>query len=187
VVPLHHPAHAELRHFWHTQTGAIAAPFVPVFLGIHGLPEEFGHHRYLSEGEAARFMDMRHALRGRPDSLSPIPQGIESTKSAFYVFKRLMYLMLQHHETYLPEVLPVWEAEEARLAGDLAKVLASASALAGKGEMELARFVLDYFTRTELLNGLRMAEQLAGGIEARTRAQFGFSADPTPKSAPQIW
>ncbi|MDP4823194.1 MAG: C69 family dipeptidase [Aestuariivirgaceae bacterium] len=187
VVPLHHPAHAELRYLWHTQTGAIAAPFVPVFLGVHGVPEEFAHHRYLTESEAGRFMDMRHALRGRPDALSSVPQGIESTRSAFYVFKRLMYLMLQHHEDYLPEVLPVWEAEEARLSGQLSCVLAAARLLADRGETELARFGLDYFTRTELLNGLRMAEQLADGLEARTRARFGFSADPVPQSAPQIW
>ncbi len=187
VVPLYTPRHAELRHLWHTQTGAIAAVFVPVFMGVHQLPEEFAQHRYLSEGEAARFMDMRHYLRGRVNSLSPIAQGIESTQSAFYVGKRLMYLMLQHQETYVPEVLAVWEAQEARLASQLDGVLRAAEILADAGEVGLARASLDYFTRTELLAGLRMAEQLAEGLEARTRAQFGFSTDPTPKSAPQIW
>jgi hypothetical protein len=132
-------------------------------------------------------MDMRHYLRGRVNSLSPIAQGIESTQSAFYVGKRLMYLMLQHHETYVPEVLAVWEAQEARLASQLDGVLRAAEILADAGEVGLARASLDYFTRTELLAGLRMAEQLSEGLEARTRARFGFSTELRPKSAPQIW
>ena len=41
VVPLHHPRHDALRLLWHTQIGAIAAPFVPVWLGVTQVPEEF--------------------------------------------------------------------------------------------------------------------------------------------------
>src|SRR5262249_40783369 len=50
VVPLVHPRHAALRHLWHTQIGAIAAPFVPVFMGVRDVPEEYRQHRYLTAG-----------------------------------------------------------------------------------------------------------------------------------------
>ncbi len=60
VVPLHHPDHTALRHLWHTQIGSIAAPFVPVFMGVREVPEEFRQHRYLTTGEDARFIDLRH-------------------------------------------------------------------------------------------------------------------------------
>ena len=45
---------------------------------MRAVPEEFRQHRYLTSGEAARFMDLRHARNGRPDSLSAVPQGIDA-------------------------------------------------------------------------------------------------------------
>src|SRR5690349_17512644 len=107
VVPLITPRHAELRHLWHTQIGAIAAPFSPVFMAMREVPEEYRQHRYLTAGEDSRFVDRRHEA-----TVSCIPQGIESTRSAAYAGKRLLYLILQHVERFLPEVTALWEAME---------------------------------------------------------------------------
>ena len=45
----------------------------------------------------------------------------------------------------------------------------------------------DGYCRTELLASLERTEIMAHSLEARTRALFGISSDPVPKSAQQIW
>ena len=187
VVPLHHPGYSELRVLWHTQIGSIAAPFVPVFLGVHGIPPEFKQHRYLSVGESSRFMDNRHAQEGEPKSLSIVPQGIESTRSATQVFKRLLYLMLQHQDRFLPEVTEVWQAIEIKLIESCGDVISVAEILLQQGRSDLARNHLDYFTNSELIKALNLAEVLSRSIEARTRAIYGISEDIEHQSADQIW
>lgn len=187
VVPLFHPKHHELRHLWHTQIGAIAAPFVPVFMGMREVPEEFRQHRYLSAGESARFEDLRYAREDNRDTASQIPQGIESTQSATRVFKRLLYLILQHEAEFLPEVTRVWQATEQRLAALQPRVTHAAEILLDAGEADLARDHLTYFSRTELIRALQLGQSLAAGLEARTRAIYGISSDAEPLSPQQIW
>lgn len=186
VVKLDHPAHTQMRCLWHTQTGAIAAPFVPVFMGAQSVPEEYRMHRYLTVGESARFEDVRKA-DGDPDTVSHVPQGVEATRSAARVFKRLMYLVLQHHETYLPEVMAIWEAVEDRLLARHDKVLKTAQVLLDAGEAALAEDYLTDYAHGELMKALELGETLAAGLEARTRALHGISDDPTPRVAEQIW
>jgi len=187
LVPLQHPAHPEMRSLWHTQTGAHAAPFVPIFMGVQEVPEEFRQHRYLSAGESARFLDTRHARNGQPDTVSQIAQGIESTRSACTVFKRLMQLVAQHSADFLPEVTAVWEAVEERLLAAQPGVLATAATLLDAGRADLAATFLTYYTRTELLAALELGETLAHSLEARTRALHGIRHELQPLSAPQIW
>jgi hypothetical protein len=187
VVPLHHPKHDALRHLWHTQIGAIAAPFVPVFMGVHAVPEEYRAHRYLTAGEDSRFMDMRHVRRGNPNALAQIAQGIESTRSAAQVFKRLLYLVLQHEAEFLPEVTATWEAVERHLRQRQPDILRIAEILLDAGETELAAVHLTYYCGTELLKALDLGETLAASIEARTRMRFGISTDPEPHTPQQIW
>ena len=186
VVPLFHPAHDALRVLWHTQIGSIAASFVPVFLGIDSVPEEFRQHRYLTAGESSRFMDIRK-LDDAPDSVSSVPQGIESTRSATAVFKRLLYLTLQHEEKFLPEITEVWEAVESRLVAEHADITKTAATLLDAGEEGLAARYLTYYSHTELLAALNLADALAQGIEARARALYGINDDLVHKSSDQVW
>jgi dipeptidase len=187
VVPLAAPAHRALRVLWHTQVGAVAAPFVPVFMGVVEVPEEYRVHRYLTAGEEARFLDTRHAGKGRLDTVSLVPQGIESTRSAGEAGKRLLNLLFQHHEAFLPEAVALWEAIEAGLIRSQADIARSAAVLLQAGEAELAGRLLTYFTDTELRRALDVVEQLAQSLELRTRYLFGFRTDPVPLSPPQIW
>lgn len=187
VVALQHPPHGALRALWHTPVGAIAAPFVPVFMGMRAVPEEYRQHRYLSAGESSRFMDSRHARNGNPASLSSVPQGVESTRSAVALYKRLLYLVLQHAELFLPEVTTLWEAVERRLLDAHAGVIETAATLLAAGKDDLAADYLDYYCGSEMRKALDLADTLAQSLEARTRAQFGFSSDPEPRSADQLW
>jgi hypothetical protein len=187
IVPLRRPSDPALYHLWHTQIGAIAAPFVPVFMAIEEVPEEYRQHRYLTAGESSRFLDLRHARKGDPDSASQVPQGIESTRSAAAVFKRLFNLVIQQHEVFLPEVTALWQAVERHLLMAHPGILDTAETLLKAGKADRAADYLTYYCRTELLAALDLAEKLAQSLEARTRLQFGFSDHPEPRSAEQIW
>jgi hypothetical protein len=187
VVPLAQPGHDALRMLWHTQVGAVAAPFVPVFMAMRAVPEEYRQHRYLSDGEAARFLDSRHAINGRADTVSRVPQGVESTRSASEIGKRLLNLVFQHHEAFLLEVTSVWEAVESRLTAEQARIAKSAGILLDAGETDLAAELLTYYSTTELRRVLQLAESLVNGLEVRTRALHGFSTDAAPRSPPQTW
>lgn len=182
VVPLPDHSPAQLRTLWHTQTGAIAAPFVPVFLGITDIPVEFKQHRYLTVGESDRFIDAR-----KPDQLSDIALGVESTRSAFRSFKRLLYLVLAHHERFLPEVTEVWEAIEAKLLAAQPDIIKTATVLMDAGEEALAiRYLTDY-TSSELMRSLELAEVLAASIEARTKILYGIDESSMLGGPEQIW
>ncbi|WP_411037507.1 C69 family dipeptidase [Shinella sp. BYT-45] len=183
VVPLLDTAYAELRTVWHTQIGAVAAPFVPVFMGVSEVPAEFRLHRYLTEGEAERFLDDHFS----DEKVSIVPQGIEATRSATYVFKRLLNLVFQHSEQFLPEVTAFWEACESRLLAATADVLRTARLLLDAGEPALAARWLTYFTSTELVKALDSAEQLAAALDIRTRALHGIGCSTKPAAPEQVW
>ncbi len=182
VIPLVPRTHDELAVLWHTQIGSVAAPFVPVYIGVRDIPEEFKQHRYLTAGESERFMDVRD-----PASISIVPQAIESTRSAAAIFKRLLYLVLQHHETYIPEVTAVWEGVERQLLAANLSVTTAAGVLISSGERDLAIDYLTYFSKTELLRALDLAETLAWAFEARTRALYGIKPEAMPEGPEQIW
>lgn len=186
VVPLIHPPHAALRHLWHTPTAALAAPFTPVFLGATEVLPEYRQHRYLTAGESARFVDLRHAEKGR-DDVSRVPQGVEATRSAVQAGKRLLYLVQRHSELFLPEIAALWEAVERRHIAAQPGVFDIAATLLAAGKQERAAEYLTYYLRTELAAALDLVETMVASLEARARALFGLSDDPTPKSPPQIW
>lgn len=185
IVPLIATEHDQLRIMWHAHIGAIAAPFVPIFLGIDTIPEEFRSHRYLADFESSRLMETTNAIG--TEGRSAIPQGIESTRSATYVFKRLQYLVLQHHELFLAEVTSIWTAMEQSLIEQCEDFRHLAEVLLRSENDALAARTLTYFCRTELVNALEVAEKLAQSLEIRTRVLFGIDAAAVPRSPQKLW
>ena len=161
VAPLRKTSHPELGVLWVAATTPAAAPFIPYHLGVTDVPPELQRHRYLTEGEASRFMDREW-------------QGIESTRYAFGVFKRLFYLASEHREEFLPEVTAALVAFESGLSGGLPVVERTAFKLFEAGEPELARSHLTYHSSTEAMNGLQLGDALSASIEARTKLKFGI-------------
>jgi dipeptidase len=168
VAHLRGGVHKELGILWVAATSSMTAPFIPYHLAVRDVPPEFKRHRYLTEGEAARFME-------------PSERGLESTRYAFQVFKRLFYLVDEHRPEYLSEVTEALEAFEAGLIARQPTVERTAEALFKAGEPELARDYLTYYSNTEAMNGLRLGEALADSIEARTKVRFGIR---TPNEKP---
>lgn len=192
IVPLDAPAHPGLRLMWHCPTGALAAPFAPVFLGQTGVPAEFGPHRYLTAGEAHRFMDMRKEASGG-DAISLVPQAHEARRSAVHEAKRLMYLLQIAGEDDLARLSRAFVGREATLALQTARMLALAQALVLTGKAAEALDLLGYFSQTELLAGHRMVMALAAGLEAemaalgRLQQHEGFGPGQRHKGFAQLW
>jgi dipeptidase len=170
VAHLRKMQRAELGVLWVAATTSVTAPFVPFRLGVTDVPPEFKRHRYLSAGEAERYMDKAW-------------QGVESTQYAFQVFKRLFYLTSEHQDKFLPEVTASLTSFEAGLIAAQPAVERTALKLYEAGEPELASTYLTYYSNTEAMNGLRLAEALSSSIEARTKLQFGIR-QPQTSAAP---
>ena len=186
VVPLVHPRHDAMRMMWHAPVGPVTAPLVPVFLGMTGVPLEYGAHRYLTTGESARFLDPRHASRD-PDTVSHVSQGAEVTRSAVAVHKRLMHLAFQMPEPLLPETFAHWRRHEGSLAAELPDVLRSAEILLDAGEPRLAARLLTAQSHAWLAAALADAEALTAAAEARVRTQGALNLTPDPMRPDQIW
>lgn len=161
VAHLRKGVHKELGVLWVAGASPLTAPFTPFHLGVTDVPPEFKRHRYLTAGEADRFQDLDQ-------------QGLESTRFAFRTYKRLFYLTKEHEKKFLPEVTEALEAFEAKLIAQQSSVERAAEKLFQAGEPELARAVLTYYSGTEALNGMKLADDLAVGIEARTRVIYGI-------------
>jgi dipeptidase len=187
VVPLLADIAPELRVLWHAHIGALAAPFLPTYMGVTNVPEEFRQHRYLSIGESSRFLDARHFDQGEPESRSRVPQAIESTRSATAIFKRLLYLLVQHGDEFLPEVTDCWEKLEADLISQQGAIVRIAQILLDQPELELAQKYLTYYNNTEFMKALQLGEILAASMEARTRLKYGIKESDVIRSFEQIW
>jgi hypothetical protein len=183
VVPLPETCAADLRLLWHTPVGAVAAPFTPFFLGVTAIPPEFRQHRYLTAGEDAAFV----SKLDDDDAASVVPQRVEATRSAVAIFKRLLYVLAEHHELFLPEVTPVWEALEAQLAAAVPRVAESANLLATAGRADLERDLLTRFCSAEALRGLDLGEAMLNSMEARSRVLFGIRDEPGWRGPEQLW
>jgi hypothetical protein len=166
VAHLRKTPHPALGVLWVAAATPVTAPFVPIRLGVSEAPPEFRRHRYLTAGEAEGFMDTAW-------------QGIESTRYAFQAFKRLFYLTSEHRDQFLPEVNASLTAFEAGLIAAQPAVERTALKLYEAGEPDLAGAYLTYYTNTEAMNGLRLAEALSVSIEARTKVQFGIRQPQT--------
>lgn len=191
IVPLQ-ATDPDLRMMWHCPTGAMAAPFAPVFLGQSRVPAEFGPHRYLTTGESHRFMDMRKD-NGAGDAVSLVPQAIEARRSAVYEAKRLMYLAQIAGEVDLARATRAFVAREVDLMGRCVRMQAMAEALLAVGNRPAAAELLEYFSGTELLAGHRLVMALADGLEAeldttgRLKSKEGFGDKQAHKGFPQLW
>jgi hypothetical protein len=182
VVPLPAESHPDLRLLWHAPAGAIAAPFTPFFLGAEAIPPEFGRHRYLTAGEDAAFIDA-----GKRDRASTVSQGVEATRCAVVTFKRMLYLVAEHHELFLPEVTPVWEALERATAEQLATVVEQAQALIAADRAGLARDLLSRFCHVEALRALDLGEAIVDSMDRRSQVLFGISDEPRWRGPAQLW
>lgn len=186
VVPLEHPACPELRMMYHAPVGPVAAPLMPVWLGQNSVPEAYQRHRYLTNGESARFLDRRKEAK-TPDVVSTVPQGIETGDSAVYSFKQLMHLAFQNQDTILPEVDEHWRNIEARIQDRLPSALRSAEILCEADQVDLAVKVLSDFNEMWFDRAIADCKVMSASAQARLRAAGKLNMSSKPLAPPQIW
>lgn len=186
VVPLVDPGHGALRMMWHAPIGPVVAPLLPVFLGQSEVPPPYRQHRYLTPGESHRFLD-RRKLDKDPDTVSRVPQGVETDLSAVALYKRLMHLVWQKPDPLLAEVDAHWRAVEAGVNAALPEITRAARILLDAGEEALAIRVLSEFSTARLSEALRDCAALAEAAHVRLRASGALNMTSEPLSLPQIW
>ncbi len=157
---------ADLRTLWVAPGPPVTAPFVPWRIGVESVPPEFRRHRYLTAGEAERTVD-------------PAQRGLESTRYANRAVKRLLYLVDEHREEFLPEVTPLLEAHDRRMLEVQPGVEQTATILLEAGESGLARRYLTEQSHAAADEALRLLEGLAAAIELRTRLLYGIRTPET--------
>jgi hypothetical protein len=166
VAHLRSDVRSELATLWVSPTGAVTAPFIPWRIGVQYVPAEFGKHRYLTKGEATRFVTRDWQIQ-------------EATRFAGRVFKRLMYFTCDRPEKFLPEVTEAFVAFEDEMIAEQETVEAIAHELFSNGGETLASDYLTRYSGQKALQALRLGEVLLSSIEARTRVVFGFRKPTT--------
>jgi hypothetical protein len=156
----------DMNILWIAPTGSITAPFIPYRIGIQSVAPQFGKHRYLTKGEATRFVTRDWQIQ-------------EATEFAARTFKRLMYFTCDHPGKFLPEVNESLTAFENRLIDEQESVVATATRLFSTGADELANAYLTEYSRRSGADGLRLGNALLSSIEARTEVLFGFRRPQT--------
>ncbi len=161
VAHLRRGLRSDLGMLWVAPTGSVTAPFIPYWIGVESVPPEFGKHRYLTKGEATRFITADWQVQ-------------EATLFAFRLFKRLMYYTCDRPEKFLPEVTEALSAFENRRIAEVGRVEAAARALFASGEDDFARETLTRYSNEQAMESLRLGEALLASIEARTKVLFGI-------------
>lgn len=156
----------QLRTVWIAATGSVTTPFVPYRIGVQRVVPEYGKHRYLTKGEATRFVTRDWQIQ-------------EATEYAYRTFKRLMYFTCDHADEFLPEVVDAITAFENRLIGEQPSVEETALALMEAARSDLAAAYLTDYSSDAALEALRLGNALLGSIEVRTRLIFGLRAPET--------
>ncbi len=166
VAQLRDNGRPELNLLWIAPTQSVTAPFLPYRIGVQEIAPQYGKHRYLTKGEARRF-------------LTPDWQVQEATEFAGQTFKRLMYFTCDHPEKFLPEVSEALTAFENRLIGEQQMVVETAETLFAARKRELALDYLTGYSRQRGHEALDLGNALLASIEARTRELYGYRRPQT--------
>jgi len=166
VARLRDGVRADLRTLWVAPTGSVTAPFLPWRIGITSVPAEYGKHRYLTKGEATRYVTRDWQIQ-------------EATLFAGRLFKRLMYFACDRPEKFLPEVTEALTAFEDRMIAEQAAIDAVARTLYDAGESRQAADVVTRYVHGQAEEALELGAALLASIDARTRVLYGLREPET--------
>jgi dipeptidase len=168
VANLHANVNPSLRTLWVAPGPPLTAAFVPWRLGADAVASEYRRHRYLTAGEAER------------QNIDPVQQGLESTKYADREVKRLLYLVSEHRDLFLPEVSAALDAFDTRQLAAQGAIERTTQILLAAHEDGLAHRYLTEEANRSAAEGMRLLEALADGLEGRTKAMYGIRTPETP-------
>ncbi len=154
-------AWSDFLTLWVAPTGSVTAPFVPYWLGNTDVLPEYRKHRYLTKGEATRFVTPDFSVQ-------------EASQFAGRLFKRLMYYTCDAPDRFLPEVTEALTAFENESMQQVADIEERARALYVAGRANLARDVMNDYSLVRSEEALELGEALLGSIEVRHRLLEGY-------------
>jgi dipeptidase len=161
VAQLRDNGRSDMNLLWVAPTQSVTAPFIPYRVSVQKIAPQFGKHRYLTKGEARKFLNEDWQIQ-------------EATEFAGRTFKRLLYYACDHPEKFYPEVNEALTAFENRLISEQESLVEIANTLFDSGKDDLAReYLTDYSWRTGQ-DALQLGNALIGSIEARTRGVYGW-------------
>lgn len=163
VAHLRAGIHPYLRTLWVAPGPPLTAAFVPWRIGADSVPPEYRRHRYLTATEAERAIPAEQ-------------QGLESTEYVNRSVKRLLYLVEEHRDAFLPEVAAALTAFEARQLAAQGDVERTAKILLDAKEEALAKRYLTEQAHVAAAAGMTLIDNLAASIESRTKLLFGIRA-----------
>jgi len=163
VAVLQKGVRPELRTLWVAPTGSVTAPFIPYRIGVSSVPAEYGKHRYLTKGEAQRFVTRDWQIQ-------------EATLFAGRLFKRLMYFTCDRPQKFLPEVTEALTAFEDRIIADQADLEATALTLYEADKPQLSQQVVTRYVHAQSHAAIELGTALLASIETRTRLVYGLRA-----------
>ncbi len=166
VAELRSNVRPENRLLWVAATGSVTTPFVPYRIGVQKIIPEFGKHRYLTKGEASRFVTRDWQIQ-------------EATEFAGRTFKRLMYYTCDHPDKFLPEVTEAITAFESGLIEEQETVEETTTALFVSDNEGLALNYLTEYSSNAAREALELGKALLASIEARTKVLYGFREPQT--------
>ena len=161
VAELRSNARKEMNLLWIAPTGSVTSPFIPYRIATQEIAPQFGKHRYLTKGEATRFVTRDWQIQ-------------EASEFAARTFKRLMYYTCDHPEKFLPEVTEALTAFENSLITEQDKLVKTANLMFAANEDKLAANYLTSYSKQRGVDGLRLGSALLASIEARTELLFGM-------------
>ena len=171
VAHLRADIHPDLRTLWVAAGPPITAAFIPWRIGVEAVPPEYRRHRYLTAGEPER------------SSVQRTDQGVESTRYVNRAVKRLLYMVDEHRDSFLPEVSAALTAFESRQLTAQPAIERTAQILLKAHEEALARRYLTEQAAMAAGDGLRLIEALAESIEARTKVLHGIRSAESDTSS----
>ncbi|KAF1937608.1 hypothetical protein EJ02DRAFT_476167 [Clathrospora elynae] len=147
---------------------SVTAPFNPWWLGVKGIPPEYGLHRYLYKNAASTFLD-------------PEYQYQEATYFAGRTFKQVLYYTCSNPEAFLPIVQNILHGFENASFADLKWVERSAQTLAENGQREAALDLLTFYSHARAEKALALGKTMVDTLDAYTKLTGQF---PMPSGSP---
>lgn len=163
VVSLHANMDPDLIRIWVAPTSSVTAPFVPWWLGIDGVPPEYGNHRYLTKDAASTFLDTDFQYQ-------------EATTFAGRVFKQVLYYTCSDPEKFLPQTLDFLHGFENASRVDLEWVEGSARALVQAGKRSEAIKLLSFYSHTRAEKALAMGKTMVDALGSYVKLTGRFRA-----------
>ncbi len=163
VAHLRANIHPDLRTLWVAPGPPVTAAFVPWRMGVESVPPEYQRHRYLTAGEAER------------QTIALADRSVEGTRYVNRAVKRLLYLVDEHRDEFLPEVSAAMAAFDRRQLASQPAVERTAQVLLDAREDALARRYLTEQAHAAAREGHLLIEALAASIEARAKLKPGAS------------